>query len=97
MVQVAVLAGHAQMADGTCGRSLSLVTLLDPGQDPVVHLAINPADAAVAERYRFREGAFRDVFVDGRPRQASRVDDFFKTDDSHEQAPLWLRGSAEAV
>lgn len=31
MAQVAILAGHAQMADGTCGRSLSLVTLLDPG------------------------------------------------------------------
>ena len=74
MAQVAVLAGHAQMADGTSGRPLSLVTLLDPGKDPVVHLAIDPADAAVAQRYRFREGAFRDVLVQGRPRQASSSD-----------------------
>lgn len=83
------LAGHAQMADGTRGRALCLVTLLDPSQDPIVHLAIDPADAAVAQRYRFREGAFRDVLVQGRPRQAGRVDDFFQTDDSHEQAPLY--------
>lgn len=84
-----VLAGHAQMADGACGGSLSQIALLDLGQDPVVHLAIDPADAAVAQRYRFREGAFADVLVQGRPRQAGRVDDFFQTDDSHEQAPLY--------
>ena len=74
MAQVSVLAGHAQMADGARGSSLSQIALLDPGQDPVVHLAIDPADAAVAQRYRFREGAFRDVLVQGRPRQASGSD-----------------------
>ena len=89
MAQVAVLAGHAQMANRARSGTLSLVTLLDPGKDPVVHLAIDPADAAVAQRYRFREGAFADVLVQGRPRQAGRVDDFFQTDDSHEQAPLY--------
>ena len=92
-----VLAGHAQVTDRARSSSLGLVTFLDPGQDPVVHLAIDPADAAVAQRYRFREGAFRDVFVDGRPGKTCRVDDFFQTDDSHEQAPLWLRGSAGVV
>lgn len=84
-----VLASHAQVAGGTYCRTLGLVTLLDPSQDPIVHLAIDPADAAVAQRYRFREGAFADVLVQGRPRQAGRVDDFFQTDDSHEQAPLY--------
>lgn len=84
-----VLTGHAQVADGARGSSLSLVTLLDPGQDPVVNLAIDPADAAVAQRYRFREDAFRDVFVDCRSGKTGRVDDFFQTDDSHEQAPLY--------
>lgn len=44
-----VLAGHAQMADGARGGSLSQIALLDLGQDPVVHLAIDPADAAVAQ------------------------------------------------
>ena len=89
MAQVAVLAGHTQMANRARSGTLGLVTLLDPSQDPIVHLAIDPADAAVAQRYRFREGAFADVLVQGRPRQAGRVDDFFQTDDSHEQAPLY--------
>ncbi len=74
MAQVAVLAGHTQMANRARSSPLGLVTFLDPGQDPVVHLAIDPADAAVAQRYRFREGAFRDVLVQGRPRQASGSD-----------------------
>ena len=74
MAQVAVLAGHTQMANRARSSTLCLVTLLDPGQDPIVHLAINPADAAVAQRYRFREGAFRDVLVQGRPRQSSSND-----------------------
>lgn len=60
-------------------------------------LAINPADAAIAQRDWFREGALPDVFVDGRPGQAGRIDYFFQTDDSHEQAPLWLRGCAVGV
>lgn len=49
LLALLALAGHAQMADGTRGRALCLVTLLNPGQDPVVHLAIDPADAAVAQ------------------------------------------------
>lgn len=44
-----VLTGHAQMADGARGSSLSQVALLDPYQDPVMHFAIDPADAAVAQ------------------------------------------------
>src|SRR5690606_34089093 len=98
MAMQIVLTGHAQVADGERGSSLSLVTLLDPGQDPIVHLAIDPPDAAVAQRDWFREGSFRDVFVDGRSAKTGRVDDFFQTDDPHERGSSYsFRGLAEPV
>src|SRR5690606_14095004 len=68
------------------------IALLDPCKDPIVHLSFNPTDAAVTQRDRPWEGTLPDVLVDGRPRQAGRIDDFFQADDPHERAPLLLRG-----
>src|SRR5690554_1971911 len=99
MAQVVVLAGHTQVAGGAHrGPLLRQVTLLDPCQDPVMHLAIDPADAAVTQGYRLREGAFLDVFVDGRPGKTGRIDDFFQADDPHERGSSYsFRGLAMPV
>ena len=43
------LTGHTQMAGGARRSTLCQVTLLDPSQDPVVHLAVDPTDATVAQ------------------------------------------------
>ena len=53
-----------------------------------MYLAVYPADAAIPQRNRLREGALPDVLVDGRPCQAGRIDYFFQANDPHERAPL---------
>lgn len=40
------LASHTQVAGGTHYRPLNQVTFLDPCQDPVVHLAVDPTNTA---------------------------------------------------
>ena len=67
----------------------ALVTLLNPCQDPILDFTFDKPDRPIAQRDWGHKPAFADVLVQGRPRQAGRVDDFFQTDDSHEQAPLY--------
>ena len=53
-----------------------------------MHLAVDPADATVAQRDGLREAVLPDVFVDGRSGQTGRVDHFFQADNSHKQVSL---------
>lgn len=72
----------------TSCSALALIALFDPGQDPVVYFAFDPADATVTQRDGLREGALGDVLVDGRTGQTSSVDDVFQANDFHGAAPL---------
>ncbi|MCY1311015.1 hypothetical protein D9M70_612670 [compost metagenome] len=58
-----IMAHHGQLS---LSDLLVLVALFNPGQDPTLDLAEQPATAAIPQRNRLREGTRSNVFVDGR-------------------------------